>query len=207
MRNDIGKLLNPAMRELGSNFWDHIANRNPGLRATLPIKYDMLNGNPINPWRFGERILKSGPVTLSMDKGPGRSFLFKSGFDLRLFAYTAPDGTSLRKHPKIRSKLQEAIGKYNLENDLNKLAERSDIQASLLKMQMDRAKGNYNLDPMKAYRHNKIIARLFKRVAKRAWADLRNDPMVKELMNEKRDLNRANNRSLRETQTLLRQPK
>tara|TARA_B100000287_G_scaffold389038_1_gene398768 strand:+ start:8408 stop:12529 length:4122 start_codon:yes stop_codon:yes gene_type:complete len=207
MRNDIGKLLNPAMRELGSNFWDHVANRNPGLKATLPIKYDMLNGKPINPWGFMERLLKSGPITLSMDKGPGRSLLFKSGYDLRIFAYTAPDGTSLRKHPKIRSKFQNAIGKYNLEKELDKLAGRLDIQTSMLKMQMDRAKGNYNLDPMKAYRHNKIIARLFKRIAKRAWADLRNDPMVKELMDEKRDLNRANNRSLRDTQTLLRQPK
>ena len=51
MRNDIGKILNPYMRELNQDMWDSIRNRNlaterlgvKGLTGKLPIKTDILN--------------------------------------------------------------------------------------------------------------------------------------------------------------------
>ena len=208
MRNEMAKVLNPSMRELGSSFWDHIANRNPIARGTLPIKYDMLNGKPIGHQGFFQRAFNSvSPLQLNFDKGPGRDLLFNSGYDMRLFAYSAPDGTNLRKHPQLRSLLQNEIGKFNLEEELNRLALSPSIQASMLQMQRDRELGNYSLDPMKAYRHNKLIKAIFDRAKKQAWAKLRGHPLVIQLKEEKRLLTLGNNRSLENTTNIRNFPK
>ncbi len=208
MRNEMAKFLNPAMRELGSSFWDHIANRNPIVKGTLPIKYDMLNGKPINNQNFFQRAFNAvSPIQLAFDKGPGRDLLFNSGYDLRLFAYSAPDGTNLRKHPGLRSLLQNEIGKFNLEEDLNQLALRSDVQASMAQMERDKKLGNFSLDPMKAYRHNILIKALFDRAIDRAWARLRDNPQVIRLKEEKRNLIRNNNLSLSNTTNIRNFPK
>ena len=208
MRNEMAKFLNPSMRELGSSFWDHIANRNPGLKATLPIKYDMLYGKPVNTQNFMQRAFNVvSPIQLAFDKGPGRDLLFNSGYDLRIFAYTAPDGTILRKYPELRSLLQNEIGKFNLEEELNDLAMTPSIQQSMLKMQRDKALGNFSLDPMQAYRHNKLIKALFERAKKRAWARLRDHPLVIQLKEEKRRLQVGNNLSLQNTTNIRNFPK
>lgn len=60
---------------------------------------------------------------------------------------------------------------------------------------------------MRAYRHNRILANLFNRIARRAWADLRNDPDVKSLIEERKRLLRLNNTSLFKAQQLLSIPK
>ena len=60
LRNEMGKLFVPHMREIGSGIDQSIRNRNllfemlPG--EDLPIKYDMLNGSPIKPYDFMTRI-------------------------------------------------------------------------------------------------------------------------------------------------------
>jgi len=208
MRNEMAKFLNPSMRELGSSFWDHIANRNPILRGTLPIKYDMLNGKPVNNQNFMQRAFNAvSPLQLTFNKGPGRDLLFNSGYDLRIFAYSAPDGTNLRKYPKLRSLLQNEIGKFNLEEDLNRLAMRSDVQASMLAMQNDKRLGNFSLDPMKAYRHNILIKAIFNRAKERAWARLRHHPEVIRLKEESASLVRNNNISLQNTTNIRQYPK
>jgi len=208
MRNEMGKVLNPYMRELSSNFWDHVRNRNPLAKGALPIKYDMLNGRPIQDYNFFTRAFNAvSPVQINLDKGPGRQFLFNSGYDLRLFAYTAPDGTSLVKHPRIRSLYQQAIGKYNLEATLNELASDPRVVASMAAMNAAHEGGNFNLHPMQAFYHNKLLKALLSRTAKRAWADLRDNPEVQGLMNEARDAKRANRTSLHQTRQLLNTPK
>ncbi len=206
MRNEIGKVLNPYMRELGSNFADHIANRNPFFRSNLPIKYDMLNGRPINDWNFITRAFNAvSPVQINLDQGPGRQLLFNSGYDLRLLAYSAPDGTSLVRAPEVRSLFQNAIGQQNLEEVLNMLAARPDIQASIARMKLDIASGNFTLDPMKAYKHNRVIKYYFNKATKRAWGSIRNDPRVIELKANEKAKSIANKLSLQ--QTLLNVPK
>ena len=209
MRNEMGKVLNPYMRELSSNFWDHVSNRNPILKGGLPVKYDMLNGRPIQDYNFFTRAFNAvSPVQLNLDKGPGRQLLFNSGYDLRLFAYSAPDGTSLVKHPRIRSLYQQAIGKYNLEAELNELAANPRVIASMAAMAEAQRTGNFTLNPMQAFYHNKLLKAIFSRTAKRAWADLRNDPEVQGLLAEKRLLKRSNRTSLeRTTRQLLNTPK
>ena len=191
LRNEIGKVLNPGMRELSSHIGDAVRNRNllfeygPG--ADLPKKYDMLNGSVINDWWFPHQLWQSTiPIGLQSAQGPGRTLLFNSNYDLRMSTYSAPDGTSLADHPEVRSKFQQAIGNLNLEAELNKLAKRKDIQNSVATMEADLRAGKRDIDPMKAYTHNVVIKQLFNRARNRAWASLRDDPTVQSLIQERR---------------------
>ena len=207
LRNEIGKVLNPGMRELSSHIGDSIRNRNllfeygPG--ADLPKKYDMLNGKVINDWYFPHQLWQSTiPIGLQSAQGPGRTLLFNSNYDLRMSTYTAPDGTNLSDHPEIRSRFQKAIGDQNLEAELNKLANRRDIQNSLAHMEADLKAGKREMDPMKAYTHNLVIRQLFTKARNRAWASLRNDPDVQKLIKERREAQAENFRSKRRTSPL-----
>ena len=92
LRNELGKLFTPYMREIGSGIDQSLRNRNlyaeylPG--EDIPVKYDMLNGQPIKEWDFLTRAFNTfSPVTLTLDQSPGRQFLFDSGYDLRLSTY------------------------------------------------------------------------------------------------------------------------
>ena len=207
LRNEIGKVLNPGMRELSSHIGDSVRNRNllfeygPG--ADLPKKYDMLNGKVINDWWFPHQLWQSTiPIGLQSTQGPGRTLLFNSNYDLRMSTYTAPDGTNLSDHPEIRSRFQKAIGDQNLEAELNRLANRKDIQNSLAHMEADLKAGKREMDPMKAYTHNLVIRQLFTKARNRAWASLRSDPDVQKLIKERREAQAENFRSKRRTSPL-----
>ena len=203
---EIGNVLSPNMRELDSSFWSHIANRNPGLKLTQPIKYDMLNGQPIRPWNFFEAAFNAvSPVQLRMDKGAGRQLLYNSNYDTRVLAYSAPDGTSLRRSPQARSLFQKAIGDTNLEEALNQLANRPDVQASIRAMEEDLKAGRTQLDPMKAYLHNRLIKLLIRKHTKLAWASLRDNPIIIDLKMTQQNL-KLNNIG-RYQDTLLNIPK
>ena len=51
IRNDLGKLFTPYMREINSGVFQSIRNRNLLFEnlsvSQLPVKYDMLNGKPL----------------------------------------------------------------------------------------------------------------------------------------------------------------
>ena len=115
LRNELGKLFTPYTRELSSGIGQSIRNRNLGTEhmteEPLPIKYDMLTGRPIKDHDFMTRAFNMvSPVHFNLDHGEGKQFLFKSGYDLRVATYYAPDGTDLTEHPEIRSKYQN----YNM---------------------------------------------------------------------------------------------
>ena len=217
LRNEIGKVLNPGMRELSSHIFDAVRNRNllfeygPG--QDLPKKYDILNGEVIKDWWFPHQLWESVvPISISLSQGPGRTLLFNSNYDLRTSTYSAPDGTSLRDSPVVRSKFQQALGALNLEKKLNELALRPDIQASVAQMESDLKAGRREIDPMKAYNHNKVIKRLFTTAKRRAWASLRNDPDVQALIADRKRQQAQNYRTLSGTrdsysQILQLQPK
>ena len=121
LRNELGKLFIPHMREIGSGIDQSVRNRNLIMehfagQKELPIKYDLLNGKPLKDHDFLTRAFNAvSPVNLSLDQGPGRQMLYDSGYDLRKSTYYAPDGTNLTDLPKVRSKFQQAIGIQNLE--------------------------------------------------------------------------------------------
>ncbi len=204
LRNEIGKLFNPHMKELGSGIEDAIRNRNllsEGIAGDpLPTKYDMLNGQPIRDYDFVTRMWNMFiPIPLNLDQGPGRKLLFESGYDLRMSTYYGPDGTDLTEQPQLRSQYQQLIGNQNLELKLNKLADDPRIQASVAEMQRDLRSGNRDREPMKAYYHNAKIKQLFNEARRIAWAQMMQSGEVRRLMDEERQKKIENQRSLRET--------
>ena len=190
LRNEMGKIFTPYTRELGSGIDDAIRNRNllteniAGENA-LPIKYDILTGRPLKDWDFLTRVAKSFlPVNFELTEGPGRRFLWNSGYDLRLSVYTAPDGTSLADHPRVRSMLQKAIGDQNLEAKLNRLADNPKMIASLNQMYEDRDSGRRGDFEPRDYYHNIQIKKLFDEAKAIAWAKISKQAEVNSIISE-----------------------
>ena len=187
LRNEMGRLFTPHMREINSGILQSWRNRNlgseniPGVEA-LPVKYDMLNGKPLKDWDFMTRAFNAiSPVSLNLDSNPGRQLLFNSGYDLRISTYYAPDGTNLTDNQRIRSRFQKAIGDLNLELDLNELAKDPKIIESIRLMQADiRAgkRGDYNA---RDYYHNVVIDRLFKDARVLAWNSIKDEAPIYDL--------------------------
>ena len=191
IRNDLGKLFTPYMREINSGVFQSIRNRNLITEnlaySQLPIKYDMLNGRPLKDWDFMTRLYNAvSPVSLNLDQSPGREFLFDSGYDLRTSTYFAPDSTNLTDHPYIRSQFQRALGSLNLELELNKFAKDKRMIASMEEMYSDIRAGRRAQFNARDYYHNRIIDRLFKQAKARAWASIKDDPKIAEVVEKQR---------------------
>jgi hypothetical protein len=181
LRNELGKVLNPNMREINNSIGETLRNRNLMFEEgpfQMPVKYDMLNGEPIREWNFIERMWNAfSPVNLKMDDSPGRELLWNSGYDLRLTAYTTPDDASisLKDHPQLRSYFQQELGRLNLEGQLNELAKDKRIKESVKLFNEDvriNSGVDRRLDPMESYHHNLVIKNLFESARKKAWANV-----------------------------------
>ena len=66
------------------------------------------------------------------------------------------------------------------------MAEDEGVQRSVALMDYHRRNGNRDLDP-KTYVHNVKIRKLFERVKKRAWAQVKQDQRAQKLIQEARD--------------------
>jgi len=203
LRNDIGKVLNPYMKELNSDFEDTLRSRNQlmeyvvGEDDRLPIKYDILNGSPINDWNVPTRLFNFiSPVSINFDQSPGRKFLFRSQFNINLATTTAPNGISLSENAELRSEFQRQIGIQNLELQLEKLSKRPSVIKSLKIMEQDIAANRHKvkpgLNPM-SYQHNKLISQLFREAKIKAWARMKTNPNVIRLMEAARQQQIADN--------------
>lgn len=195
LRNELGKLFNPYMKELNSGFLDNIRNRNQLSEALsgdpLPVKYDLLTGDPIKDHDFPTRMFNMfSPVQMNLDYSPGRAMLFNSGYDLRIAGYSSPTGVSLKDSPAVRSMYQQAIGKQGLQKKLDKLAESKKVKDSLAQMEADKNAGRFGKDPMD-YHHNRVIRQLMNDAQRRAWASIAQDPEVAQLIEKKRLLDSA----------------
>ena len=191
LRNEIGKVMTPYTRELGSDLHSSIRNRNlitENIAANpLPIKYDMLNGKPIKNYDFFTRAFNAvSPVSLNLSVSPGRQFLFESGYDLRMSTYYAPDSTNLTDNPRVRSEFQRLIGEQNLERELDKLAVDPKILASMEQMYADIKAGKRAQYDARDYYHNQMIDRLYKRARVNAWRKLTNYPNIAALISKQK---------------------
>ena len=196
IRNDLGKIFTPYTRELNSGIIDSIRNRNllsENLTGgQLPIKYDLLNGRPIKNWDFITRAYNAFvPVNFNLTPSLGRTFLFKSGYDLRLSVMYSPNGDNLTDSPLLRSKFQREIGKENLEVKLSRLAKDPKIIASLEEMYNDIRSGRRSEFQPKDYYHNIMIGRLFDNAREAAWIRVMNDEEAIILAQEREDKNIA----------------
>ena len=185
LRNDIGKVINPYMKELNSDFEDTIRNKNQLFEyfadeeERLPVKHDILTGRPINDYDVPTRLFNFiSPVQLNFDQSPGRKFLFRSQFNLNLATTTAPDGTSLAENAILRAKFQKAIGDQDLDKQLERLSKKKEVIESLKIMEEDIAAGRHlkkpGINPM-SYRHNQLIGNLIRNAKAKAWAKLQSD--------------------------------
>ena len=187
MRNEFGKWVNPHMKELNSDMWTSIRNRNQTSEFLagdqLPIKYDMLNGRPIKNWNIiGRSFNAVSPVALDIrSKSPGRRLLLDSNYDLKSTVYSY-GGYSFVKSAKVRSEFQREIGSVpievgfkkfkNVEEALNHLATRDDVKESMAKMQADgKNPANWDIDPNN-YPHNTLIDNIMNQARAKAFARL-----------------------------------
>ena len=187
MRNELGKLFSPHTRELNSDIWTAIRNRNQLTENgsdQLPIKYDLLNGRSIKESDFPTRMFNMfSPLQFSLDGGPGRDLLFRSNYNLRQ-SVLSYNGISFKENAKVRSEFQRLIGEQNIEAKLDELAKSKEIMNSINRMEQDFAK-NGSAEP-EIYPHFKIIGAIFDKAKKKAWAHLRTREDVKVLIEEQR---------------------
>ena len=189
LRNDLGKLFNPYMKEINSGVGQSVRNRNLISEyltgEPLPTKYDLLNGRPIRDYDFNTRAYNTfSPISLNLDYSPGRKLIFDSGYDLRMSTFMSPDGVDLSEHPRLRSMFQKAIGDQKIEAKLNKLAENPKILESLDTMEADRNAGDRGKYDAMDYYHNMQIDRIFQLARRTAWAQIMNDPRIQQLKKE-----------------------
>ena len=192
LRNEIGKVINPYLKELNGDIATQIRARNQVSEMLtgdkLPIKYDILTGKPIQEYDFPTRMFNSvNPFSMNLDMTPGRKLLFESQYDLAQSVMTAPDSTSLKDLPAVRSLYQKAMGDMNLLAKLDKLAKHPRAIESLAKME---AEGTI-AEPM-TYYHNRQIKRIMTTARLKAWNEIKKLPEVQELMESDKQLRRAN---------------
>ena len=185
MRNEFGKWINPHMKELNSDLWSGIRNRNQlseyAAAERLPIKSDILNGTPINNWNLiGRSYNAISPIQMDIrNDTPGRRLLLDSNYDMNSTTY-GYGGYSFQKSAAVRAHFQSAMGSSpirfegktyaNLEEALNYVSTLPLVKKSMAKMQADsRNPANWDLDP-NTYPHNTIIDRLFDQARSKAWA-------------------------------------
>ena len=191
LRNELGKVFTPYTRELGSGIDQALRNRNllfeKGPGEDLPIKYDILNGKPIRDHDPLTRMFNAvSPISFNLDNSPARTFLFRSGYDLRTSTYFSPGPNSvdLTDSPKIRSLFQKAIGEQNLELQILRLSKTKRAQESLLEMEKDIRDGNRGAFEAKDYYHNRELRRIINNARENAWWSLRDNPEVMDLSTE-----------------------
>ena len=194
LRNELGRLFTPYMREINSGIRQSVRNRNlitealAGDERELPIKYDLLNGRPIKDWDFLTRAYNAiSPISLNLDQSEGRNFLFNSGYDLRMSTYYAPDSTNLTDAPRVRSQFQRAIGLQNLERELDKLAKNPKILASMEQMYNDIKSGRRAEFDARDYYHNRMIDLIFQKARRKAWASIKDNSDIVKLVRDQRD--------------------
>ena len=187
MRNELGKLFSPHTRELNSDIWTAIRNRNQLTENgadQLPIKYDLLNGRSIKDSDFPTRMFNMfSPLQFSLDGGPGRDLLFRSNYNLRQ-SVLSYNGISFKDNAVLRSEFQRYIGEQNLEAELDKLSEDRTMMNSINRMEADFVK--FGKAEPENYPHFKRIGKLFDKAKKKAWAKLSTREDVKVLIEEQR---------------------
>ena len=184
LRNEIGKLVSPGMRELETGFWQSIGNRN--LYADLitrdgfmPYKYDILNGEKIRAWDPMTRLVNGIlPFNINVGTNETRELLMRSGVNLVTAFNTGPDGQRLEGHPDLKSKYQFYMGQQGLEGELAELFKNPDIRQSINDMERNRERGSiYDTD---GTLHGPLIEAKFRAAKQAAWAQMDADPNLGE---------------------------
>jgi len=181
LRNEIGKVLSPGMRELETGFWQSIGNRNLWADVLtkgkmLPYRYDQLNGEILRDWEPITRLTNAIlPFNLNIGAtNETRELLMRSGVNLRQTFNTGPNGESLEGHPDLKSKFQFYMGQENVEAEITEFFNKfPQMKQSILEMEKDRGSGE-KYEPRNTL-HASQLRRILTRTKRRAWTLLLQD--------------------------------
>lgn len=173
LRKELAEGFNPGMRELEDNFWDLIRNRNPGLKDQLPYKRDILNGQPLKLYDPMTRMFNAiSPFQINPVQNETRELLRRSGFDIVTTLKT--DSKSNKLNPEQRSRMQNEMGKENIEGQLAELFKTQKYTDSFLFAQEVRDRGIPSDQwPIRAHYHTQAIKAIFDQAKRNAEARIR----------------------------------
>jgi len=225
-RRFAGQSLTDSYREINSSIWNDKGIMESGPiqsirkdnliteflspltgNTPLPLKYNMLNGEKFKDTNVLGRIFRAGSfVAIEPGASAGQKLLWRSNYDLRTSTWNSgkPDNVSLKDNSYLRSEFGREIGltKIHGENPeqwLNRLAKEPRIIASIKEMNEDRSNGNYDIDPMKSYYHNRAIRQGFKLRREMAWLKVRQLPEAQALIQTKLEKQTKQNAKLYKT--------
>ena len=177
LRNEIGKVLSPGMRELESGFLEGIRNRNlwtdvlTDNQDELPYRYDILNGTKLNDWDPMTRLFNAvSPFNINLAANQTRQLLFRSQINLAQQFNTGPNGEDLEGMTDLKSRFQFLLGEQNIEATLADLFQNPDIMKSILDMEADREAGR-KYDTTGTLHGQKILG-VIQTAKKQAWLRL-----------------------------------
>jgi len=109
MRNDFSRLLTPQKKELDQELLGLIANRNPGLKDSLPDTHDYIDGGLVGVPGAWTRVWNTfSPWKVHDDISPEKQFLVDVEFDARPVLST--NGSGVKLTPEQRSDVQRIMG-------------------------------------------------------------------------------------------------
>ena len=194
LRNQMGKVLMPGMRELDAGLFETIQRRNPYFFPDLPYKTDVFTGERINFSDPTTRMFNAvSPIQMNPDASPVKQLVQRSLFDTKLAVTTLPGGGE-EVPANLRSRFQYALGKQGVGAQLEQLFKRPDVIASIQQMESDRASGKAYRDPM-SYPHNRLQSDIWNRAKRSAWLEVQQDPNAQQLI-QQRDAKKLENRVL-----------
>ena len=175
----------------------------------MPFKYNILNGEKFKETSVLGRLWRAtSMVAIEPGASPGQKLLWRSNYDLRASVWNSPgpDRISLKDSGFLRSEFEREMGSVkirgeNLEQWLNRMAKDPRIVASMNEMIQDKKNGIYDINPMKAYYHNKVIKKRFEDVRRLAWSKVRKLPEAQILIQERLDLKQRETLKLKKTAT------
>lgn len=173
LRKEIADLMNPGMRELDTELWQYIKNRNPVAKDTLPYKRSPIDGKPLRMWDPLTRFYNAvSPFQVNSDWSETMDELRRSGFDLAFTFKTDSEGNRLS--PDQRSRMQNLMGDAGIEGQLKSLFQTKAYQESFTLAQEVRRQGiPSELWPARAHYHTNAIKSIFMEAKK--LAELRMD--------------------------------
>ena len=110
LRGDFARLLSPEVRETQQELFSLWANRNPGTRGQLPVRYGWVSGNAAGkPENFFQRLYNAiSPMKMYGDITPEEQFLLDIEFDARPTLKT--NGAGVEYTPEERSQVAQKMG-------------------------------------------------------------------------------------------------
>ena len=221
LRGTVGKILTPYFRELDNDFVSTIRNRNLTTENItgdpLPIKSDILNGEPLRDWNFFERSwaeLNPFGMAVQEEQTPGRQLLEQSMYGRLPVRVTSYDGISMKNNAPLRAEFQLGIGTAkikvgfktykNPEEALGALAKMPTVLNSLKQMEEDYAAGIQMEE--KNYPHFDMIDNVFEQAQEKSWAAMQDNPEVQALIDAKNQKSADEFNRKREVQLSDQQP-